>query len=1602
VPTFDAGSISSTLELDRSPFNRELDLAKADADEFSKKRITPTVELDTKDASKQLAALNRQMTTLSKKTAKPNIQLSVERQISQLDRITKKLDELGSRKARPDVDLGGIARTEAAVTLLQRQINQLDRSKAQPKVNVDTRKSEQGITRLLDGIIALAPALIPVTGAAVGGGTAIATAFTAAGVGAGAFALAAVPAIKKVADGEDALNTAVQSRTAAQKQSLQDLSKSELDAAKGLQGLVQTYHGFSDALEPTVFVAMAKAEGLATDGLHKLAPIAHTTGDALVDLEDDAHRALDSQFYKTFFNYLGVEAPRSVNVFGRSLGNFATGAAGIMQTFLPVEHQVEDGILHLSQRWANFGKNSGGNDSVQSFMQYVQTEGPQVVHLIGQAADTIGDLAKAGAPIGGVEIRALSDLLSIVDRIAKDHPDLAASALALLTISKATSALKLGSLVSTAGGSAKSISGVVVGVGGLIAGGKTLEQVFPKVAKAMDTAETASTGLQVGLLSLGETVGGGIGAGIALTGGIAALAAGIGILGYQMEKNGSSADQFVKSLIKSDDAAGNNVVGYTKAKNALQDYIKAQHNAPAYRQGYNPYGATVNYEATSGNIDTAADAYRKLDQQQKNVISGAQRIQNQFGKLGPQYQLTTKQALQLADSNKLDLSKGFDLSTAAGQKNALILANLIEKTKEHIAEVKLSHDPTAQFSKDISLAGNSAQTAQQQIQGMDQALEGYQSLMNSVADSSAAAGDALHNLGKDSLTAAGAQAILSNNLLHASPVTRKTEEDLSALSGAYTKNLESMFSTEVQSKGTAKAFADVSAQTGKNKEALIPLLRQMGLNATQAKELADKYAGIPKDITTKAHLLGVKQAESDAAGIRQKILDIPLGHTTTTKADVAKAQQNIADLKLAVQHLPKSAQIKAQAEIRDAEQALDNLESHIYDLTHKTWSVTIKSDGSVQLPSLSHGPVATPDSSLATHRATGGPVVGPGGPRADKVLLWGSNGEFMQQASAVRREGVPAMQALNDGRATIVPLYAGGGLIDVTAATNAASLVPFVDGLTSQLKSAQKYAASVSSSGLGPSVAAGPIQEMARQLLAAHGWAGQWAPFNALEMREAGWNPRARNPSSGAAGLAQALPASKYPPGAWPYTGTRSAELQLQWMMQYIDSSYGSPAGAWAHEVAHNWYGNGLVGGIFTKPTLIGVGEKGPERVDVTPIKGYAGGGQVITSALRSDAKTYASEATAHIGIATPRADIDKYTNAVITQIEHKFKGYKADFLITFVKNAEAQAIAHQKAVRDAAGQHLLDVIMSGFTGSRAQATIKSTTGSVIHSIDADFTGAKQSGLVSYTQRVNNQMLGLAKQRDKIAAQISNANQIASTVTQDAQQFGDLTNLGGTAGPADIITALTSKANYITSYDKNLSTLSKRGLSKDAIAQLTAEGISTSGPIAEQLATASKTQIAQINSLEKRIGVESRSLGTTAVDAQLGGTIAKNFVKGLQSQESLLEKQMNALARVFAKGIGKQFHLKGYSSGGVTTGEPAIFGEHGAEIGIPPAGTRIIPASTSRMLSRFDYNEMARAIAAAMPTRNGPLIEHAEFHDNSDVTLTIQKMAFAAQAAGLG
>ncbi|MET9262414.1 hypothetical protein [Amycolatopsis sp. NPDC004079] len=164
--------------------------------------------------------------------------------------------------------------------------------------------------------------------------------------------------------------------------------------------------------------------------------------------------------------------------------------------------------------------------------------------------------------------------------------------------------------------------------------------------------------------------------------------------------------------------------------------------------------------------------------------------------------------------------------------------------------------------------------------------------------------------------------------------------------------------------------------------------------------------------------------------------------------------------------------------------------------------------------------------------------------------------------------------------------------------------------------------------GGGPAVAA--AQNFARSALPRFGWGPeQMAPLIALWQGESGWNYLARNASSGAYGIPQALPPEKMSSVA-PDWRTNAA-TQILWGLGYIRDrpDYGSPAAAYAQWLSRSphWYDDGgwLPPGYSTVANHTGK----PEAVltqdqwnSLTSMAGLqrGGGGRSVTVNARTDA----------------------------------------------------------------------------------------------------------------------------------------------------------------------------------------------------------------------------------------------------------------------------------------------------------------------------------------------------------------------------------------------
>jgi phage-related protein len=172
-------------------------------------------------------------------------------------------------------------------------------------------------------------------------------------------------------------------------------------------------------------------------------------------------------------------------------------------------------------------------------------------------------------------------------------------------------------------------------------------------------------------------------------------------------------------------------------------------------------------------------------------------------------------------------------------------------------------------------------------------------------------------------------------------------------------------------------------------------------------------------------------------------------------------------------------------------------------------------------------------------------------------------------------------------------------------------------------------------------------KQYAGSLFAGFGWGtGEQGPLEALWQGESGWDPGAVNPTSGAYGIPQALPAAwghPYNLGDW--------QSQINWGLQYIKATYGSPSaawGAWQSRTPH-WYGaGGIINerihgiGMSTGQSYV-FGERGREIV--LPEMGGRAGGQALGA-------TY--NITIQAGVIGSRLELENWIAGSVNNLKRK------------------------------------------------------------------------------------------------------------------------------------------------------------------------------------------------------------------------------------------------------------------------------------------------------------------------------------------------------------
>jgi hypothetical protein len=448
--SYDAGSIEARLDIDRTPFQQGMDFARQQGEDFDGKTFSANLDLDVAHAEEQLRRFREQLNRLDDPTSGPSIELDtaaasakLRELFGMLERIDRfratprididisgathqliellgQLERIDRFRATPRVDLDGYALARAQIADLQRQLDQLSRTRATSTIGglgsamSRTAGAGGGLRSSLIGIaVALSPALIPVAEVATAGIVSLGGALTAAGAGAGVFGLAMKTNLGSVLD-------AVKKFKTEGLDAFKNLDEGQRGVAMHIVLLQQAWSRLADSVKPQTYqTAHNVLNGLA-GALQVMRPLTTAAADAFERLSAGFARATAGDTFRGFVDFLARQAGPAIDTFGKALGDLLHVVAKVFEAFEPLIRPAENALLRFTGHLREWSDQLAGNQAFQRWLQSIPDKAHQVADSLGKLGGGLLDFIRALSQLGPPLLDAIGKIGQFISAVSKN------------------------------------------------------------------------------------------------------------------------------------------------------------------------------------------------------------------------------------------------------------------------------------------------------------------------------------------------------------------------------------------------------------------------------------------------------------------------------------------------------------------------------------------------------------------------------------------------------------------------------------------------------------------------------------------------------------------------------------------------------------------------------------------------------------------------------------------------------------------------------------------------------------------------------------------------------------------------------------------------------------------------------------------------------------------------------------------------------------------------------------------------------------------------------------------------------------------------------
>lgn len=297
--------------------------------------------------------------------------------------------------------------------------------------------SEGGFKPLAVAAAAFGPAAIPALAAATGAVLSLGVALAGAGAAGGVYGAVFGSAFKEVkkdeagfnklrdsidkgkadmlgmAKGSDEYNAAAkkvsetQTRLNGEIAGLDPLQRKAVDA---YENVTTAWQGFVDANKPAVYSQMAQGSGILAQAIPKLQPLFDVARVAVGKLLDTFGRFVSGGNMDKVVRFLADQAGPAFDAFGKIIGNFGAGFGNMFGHFAGTSSGLLGWLVKLSVSFRNWSTGGG----FEKFMDYANSNGPNVVGVLSKLADSAANIYKVMKPLAPVSLALAGALAAII------------------------------------------------------------------------------------------------------------------------------------------------------------------------------------------------------------------------------------------------------------------------------------------------------------------------------------------------------------------------------------------------------------------------------------------------------------------------------------------------------------------------------------------------------------------------------------------------------------------------------------------------------------------------------------------------------------------------------------------------------------------------------------------------------------------------------------------------------------------------------------------------------------------------------------------------------------------------------------------------------------------------------------------------------------------------------------------------------------------------------------------------------------------------------------------------------------------------------------